>query len=203
MGTAVQEKLTSATLTSVQATETQTITEKTTALSLKDAIDIGLLDLSKAEFYVTPGGFTGLRYDGKDYNRVILRRALPIKHPDEYISVADKENKEIGMIRSLSELNENQLRIVQAELDKRYYCPTVYEVKSVKDKLGYVYFELIIGRDGVKYKKNCAVKDVSKNIRMLDDDKLAIFDVDGNRYIVESLSKLDKKSLKKLEPYLF
>jgi len=203
MGTAVQEKLTSATLTSVQATETQTKTEKTIASSLKDAIDIGLLDLSKAEFYVTPGGFTGLRYDGKDYNRVILRRALPIKHPDEYISVADKENKEIGMIRSLSELNENQLRIVQAELDKRYYCPTVYEVKSVKDKLGYVYFELIIGRDGVKYKKNCAVKDVSKNIRMLDDDKLAIFDVDGNRYIVESLSKLDKKSLKKLEPYLF
>jgi len=203
MGTAVQEKLTSATLTSVQATETQTITEKTTVSSLKDAIDIGLLDLSKAEFYITPGGFTGLRYDGKDYNRVILRRALPIKHPDEYISVADKENKEIGMIRSLSELNENQLRIVQAELDKRYYCPTVYEVKSVKDKLGYVYFELIIGRDGVKYKKNCAVKDVSKNIRMLDDDKLAIFDVDGNRYIVESLSKLDKKSLKKLEPYLF
>lgn len=203
MGTAVQEKLTSATLTSVQATETQTKTEKTIASSLKDAIDIGLLDLSKAEFYITPGGFTGLRYDGKDYNRVILRRALPIKHPDEYISVADKENKEIGMIRSLSELNENQLRIVQAELDKRYYCPTVYEVKSVKDKLGYVYFELIIGRDGVKYKKNCAVKDVSKNIRMLDDDKLAIFDVDGNRYIVESLSKLDKKSLKKLEPYLF
>ena len=203
MSTAVQEKLTSATLTSVQATETQTITEKTTVSSLKDAIDIGLLDLSKAEFYITPGGFTGLRYDGKDYNRVILRRALPIKHPDEYISVADKENKEIGMIRSLSELNENQLRIVQAELDKRYYCPTVYEVKSVKDKLGYVYFELIIGRDGVKYKKNCAVKDVSKNIRMLDDDKLAIFDVDGNRYIVESLSKLDKKSLKKLEPYLF
>jgi len=203
MGTAVQEKLTSATLTSVQATETQTITEKTTALSLKDAIDIGLLDLSKAEFYVTPGGFTGLRYDGKDYNRITLRRALPIGHPDEYISVADKENKEIGIIRSLSELDEKQRSIVQAELDKRYYCPAVYEVKSVKDKLGYVYFELIIGRNGVKYKKNCAVKDVSKNIRLLGDDKLAIFDVDGNRYIVESLSGLDKKSLKRLEPYLF
>lgn len=206
MDAAVQEKKTSATSTTsttAQVTEKQKRIEQKSASSLADAIDIGWLDLSKAEFYVTPGGFTGLRYDGKDYNRIILRRALPIKHPDEYISVADKDNKEIGMIRSLLELSEEQRKIVQAELDKRYYCPTVYEVKSVKDKLGYVYFELIIGRDGVKYKKNCAVKDVSKNIRMLDDDKLAIFDVDGNRYIVESLSKLDKKSLKRLEPYLF
>jgi hypothetical protein len=201
MGTAVQEK--SVTATSAQAIETQTRAAQATASSLTDAIDIGMLDLSKAEFYVTSGGFTGLRYAGKDYTRITLRRALPIGHPDEYISVADKENKEIGMIRSLSELDEKQRSIVKAELDKRYYCPSVYEVRSVKDKLGYVYFELLIGREGVKYKKNCAVKDVSKNIRMLDDDRLAIFDVDGNRYIIESLSGLDKKSLKRLEPYLF
>ena len=77
------------------------------------------------------------------------------------------------------------------------------EMKEVKDKLGYVYLELLIGRDDVKYMKNCAVKDVNKNIRLLDDDRLAIFDVDGNRYIVQSLAKLDKKSWKRLEPYLF
>ncbi len=174
-----------------------------TTSSLAYAIDIGMLDLTQAEFYVTPGGFTGLKYAGKDYNRVTLRRALPIGNPMEYISVADKDNKEIGMIRSLSELREEQFNIVVAELNNRYYSPTVYEIKSVKDKLGYVYMELIIGRDGVKFKKNCAVKDVNRNIRMLDEDRLAIFDVDGNRYIVQSLSGLSKKSLKRLEPYLF
>ena len=176
---------------------------QTTASCLTDAIDIGMLDLKSAEFYVTPGGFTGLKYAGKDYNRITLRRTLPIGHPMDYISVADKENKEIGMIRSISELSEKQRSIVIAELDNRYYCPSVYEVKSVKDKLGYVYFEFTIDRKGLKYKKNCAVKDVNKNIRVLDDDRLAIFDVDGNRYIIQSLSGLDKKSLKRLEPYLF
>lgn len=174
-----------------------------TASSLAYAIDIGMLDLKDAEFYVTPGGFTGLKYAGKDYNRITLRRALPIGNPMDYISVADKDNKEIGMISSLSELSEKQYSIVIAELENRYYCPSVYEIKSVKDKLGYVYLELIIGRDDTKYKKNCAVKDVNRNIRMLDDDRLAIFDVDGNRYIVQSLTALDKKSLKRLEPYLF
>lgn len=173
------------------------------ASSLAYAIDIGMIDLKNAEFYMTPGGFTGLKYASQDYNRITLRRAFPIGNPMEYISVADKDNKEIGMIRSLSDLGEKQYSIVLAELEKRYYSPTVYEVKSVKDKLGYVYMELIIGRDDSKYKKNCALKDVNKNIRMLDDDRLTITDVDGNRYIIQSLSGLDKKSFKRLEPYLF
>lgn len=178
-------------------------TTKTTASCLSDAIDIGLLELEKAEFYVTPGGFTGLKYGSEDYKRVTLRRALPLGQPMDYISVADHENKEIGMIRSVSELSDEQRSIVTAELDNRYYCPTVYEVKSVKDKLGYVYFELLIGREDHQYEKTCTVKDVSKNIRMLNDDSLIIFDVDGNRYIVNSLAKLDKKSLSRLGPYMF
>ncbi len=176
---------------------------KKTDTSLAHAIDIGILDLSKAEFYVTTVGFTGLKYAGTDYNRISLRRALPVGNPKEYISVADKDNKEIGMIRSLSELSGKQYSIVVTELENRYYSPTVYEVKSVKDKLGYVYLELLIGSDDQRYIKSCAVKDVNKNIRMLDDDRLAIFDVDGNRYIIQSLTELDKKSIKRLEPYLF
>jgi len=180
----------------------ETIT-KPISSSLFNTIDLGILDLEKAEFYVSSSGFTGLKYGENDYKRITLRRALPIGQPMEYISVADHENKEIGMILSISELSDNQRRIVIAELDNRYYCPTVFEIKSVKDKLGYVYFELLIGKDNLKYEKSCAVKDVNKNIRMLDDDRLIIFDVDGNRYIIDPLSSLDKKSLKKLEPYLF
>lgn len=176
---------------------------QTAAASLADAVDIGFLDLAKAEFYVTPGGFTGLKYGEAEYMRVALRRALPVGSPMEYISVADHENKEIGMIRCVDDLSAGQREIVVAELENRYYCPFVYQVKSVKDKLGYVYFELSIGRDGRRYDKTCTVKDVSKNIRMLGDDRLMMFDVDGNRYMVNSLSKLDKKSLSRLGPYLF
>jgi hypothetical protein len=178
-------------------------TATTSAVCLADAIDIGFLDLEEIEFYITPGGFTGLKYGDKDYKRITLRRALPIGHPMAYISVADHENKEIGMIRSVSDLSDAQQSIVVSELNNRYYCPEVFEVRSVKDKLGYVYFELLAGKNDERFVKNCAVKDVSRNIRMIDDDRLIIFDVDGNRYMVSSLSGLDKKSLKRLEPYMF
>ena len=175
----------------------------TGAISLESAVDIGFLDPKKVRFSLTPGGFTALKYDDKEYPRISLRRALPIAQPMDYISVADGENKEIGIIKSVQDLPNDQLLTVTNELNKRYFCPEIREVKSVKDKLGYVYMELALITPEGNYEKNCAVKDINKNIRMLDDNRLLIFDVDGNRYIVPALSALDKKSLKRLEPYMF
>ena len=170
----------------------------------REALDIGLLDLGEISFYRTEGGFTGLRYKDKDYAHITLRRVAPIAMPLEYISVADHENKEIGIIRSVEGLPAEQRLLVEAELDSRYYSPEAIEIISIKDKLGYVYIEMKLrNKSGRVYEKSCAVKDVSRNIRMLSDNSLIIFDVDGNRYIIAALSKLDKNSLKRLDPYLF
>ena len=170
---------------------------------LSQAVDIGWLDLDNAVFYEGEGGFTGLRYKDNEYKRIQLRRAMPDRNPSEYISVADHENKEIGMIRSLKELKDGQLKIVSDELNRRYYCPEILEIKSVRDKLGYVYMEMNVLAGGEKYERSAAINDVNKNIRMLGSNRLIIFDVDGNRYIVNALNSLDKKSLRRLEPYMF
>jgi hypothetical protein len=171
---------------------------------LQDKLELGLIDTSQAEFYATEGGFTGLKYKDAEYKHITLRRTMPIKQPNEFISVADQENKEIGILRSLDDLSVPQRVIVEKELDNRYYSPEVLEVLSVKDKLGYVYMEIRIkNKQGKEHVRNCAVKDVSRNIRMMSETSLIIFDVDGNRYIVESLAKLGKQSIKRLDPYLF
>ncbi|MCL2462000.1 MAG: DUF1854 domain-containing protein [Defluviitaleaceae bacterium] len=174
-----------------------------TDTGLAGAVDIGWLDLAKAEFYAGAGGFTGLRYGGKDYKRVQLRRSMPVQYPSEFISVADHENKEIGLIRKLTDLSDGQLAIVSDELARRYYCPEIISVKSVRDKLGYVYIEMAVSAGGGAHERSAAVNDVNKNIRLLDANRLIIFDVDGNRYIVNAIDKLDKKSLQRLEPYMF
>ena len=169
-----------------------------------DNLDLGLFDNKKLEFYVSEGGFLGCKYGGKEYKHVTLRRTMPIKQPMHYISVADHENKEIGILRAVEELLPAQQTYVINELDNRYYSPTIEEVLSVKDKLGYVYIEMRVkNKKGTVYTKSAAVKDVNRNIRMLSDTSLIIFDVDGNRYIVPEISELDKNSLKRLDPYLF
>ena len=181
------------------------LTESNTETGSIKNIDIGMLDLNEAEFYVAESGFTGLKYKDEDHKHITLKRALPIGMPMEYISVADNENKEIGILKSVDDLSENQYVIVLNELNSRYYCPEVLDIKSVKDKLGYVYMELVISVSGSDetHVKNCAVKDVNKNIRMLSDNSLIIYDVDGNRYMIKDLVALGKNGIKKLGPYLF
>ena len=171
---------------------------------LIDQMDLGIIDVKQAKFYASEGGFPGLRYKDEDYKHVVLRRIMPMQEPFRYISVADPDNKEIGILKELDELDESGKEVVLRELDNRYYSPDVIEVISVQDKLGYVYMELKLkNKHGKEYKKSCAVKDVSRNIRMLGDNSCIIFDVDGNRYIVTDLVKIGKKSLRKLDAYLF
>ncbi|MDR0397444.1 MAG: DUF1854 domain-containing protein [Oscillospiraceae bacterium] len=177
--------------------------ESASAPLLSDAIDLGYLDPDQARFSQTPGGFLALNYKGADYPRVSVRRSLPLAMPNEYLSLADPEGKEIAILRDLSRLDADQRGLVEAELARRYYCPNVVDVKSVKDQLGYVYFELTVQGAGAPSARMCAVKDVNKNIRMLSDDDVIMFDVDGNRYRIPSLKALNAKSRKRLEPYLF
>ena len=172
--------------------------------SIKDQVELGIIDTKDAVFYATEGGFAGVRYKGEDYRHIVLRRIMPIEQPMNYISVADNENKEIGILKSVMDLPEDQQKIVVTELDNRYYSPEVLEVMSVQDKLGYVYMEMrLINKQGKEYSKNCAIKDVSRNIRMLSSTSVIIFDVDGNRYVVPDVRKLNRNSMRKLDSYLF
>ena len=172
--------------------------------SIQSQMDLGIIDVKEAEFYATEGGFAGLKYKGEDHKHIILRRIMPLQQPMEYISVADPENKEIGILKAVADLPKAQQDVVIHELDNRYYSPEVLEVMSVQDKLGYVYMEMRLkNKQGAEYTKNCAVKDVSRNIRMLSNTRVIIFDVDGNRYMINDVANLNRQSMRKLDAYLF
>lgn len=169
-----------------------------------DMNELGLMDVKDIKFYTTDGGFIGLFFKGEEYKHVTLRRIMPLLMPLQYISVADADNKEIGILKDVASLPAEQQEIVIRELDTRYYSPEVLEVTSVQDKLGYVYMEMrLINKNGKEYNKNCAIKDVSRNIRMLSATQVIIFDVDGNRYIIPDVTKLNRQSMRKLDAYLF
>lgn len=165
-----------------------------------DIMDIGFIAPDEIKFYQTPGGFVCCCINGKDYKRVILARTMPYLCPDGYISIMDSEQKEIGMIKDIYSLDNESSGIVKDELARRYYCNKIKQINSAKEKMGYVYFEVV-----TEYgEKIFAVKDVSRNIRKLDKtDKILFLDVDGNRYVIEKFAELDKKSFRLLSPYMF
>ncbi|MBQ6542746.1 MAG: DUF1854 domain-containing protein [Clostridia bacterium] len=150
------------------------------------------------EFFALAHGFLGARIDGKEYKRVILSRALPLTEPDKYICICDVEKNELGIINDTSVFPEEQRKLIAQELSKRYFCPVITEIKSVKEKFGNFYFDVMIG----DYKKNFTVKNLTKNIRY-HGEGFDVIDVDGNRYRIPDFKAISPKSRRNLEPYLY
>ena len=162
-------------------------------------LSIVFLEPDKCRFTFNPNGFLVLSMDGENKGRVKLIRSYPYTLTDEYICVHDIDDNEIGIIRDLKELDRDSLDAATKELQNRYYCPTITSVKSIKERMGHFYFDVVI--DGKS--KNFTVRDITKNLRFTSENALLIFDVDGNRYIIPDQEKIEQKSRRLLEPYLY
>ncbi|MDD6263251.1 MAG: DUF1854 domain-containing protein [Clostridiales bacterium] len=168
-------------------------------ISILDLADVNYIDPSRARFFVENKDFLSLEYDGEVYHNIKLHRAMPFKLPDDYISVQDMDSKELFFIRSLYEFSEEQALLMSLHLKKRYYTPKIRQLLAIKEKLGYLYFDIVTDFGP----KSFALRDATHNIRRIDDGKrIIILDVDGNRYEIEDVSKMSSADFRRIEPYL-
>lgn len=168
---------------------------------LQTLAEMTMLDASKCVFTPTEGGYLSLKYEDKEYERVKICRALPYKAPDEYICIIDKDGSEIGILRDIKHLSEANEANIRAELTKLYYCPSITKILSVKDRMGYQYYEVITNAG----KREFALRDASRNIRYVNPEKrgaVQIRDIDGNRYLIDDFDSFDIQSRKKIEAFL-
>ena len=164
-----------------------------------NTMSINFLDPEKCRFYINPNGFTALKTEDKDYRRVRLLRTLPLRRPFEYISVSDMDKNEIGIIRNAADFPSESREIIEKDLAARYYGPQISEIYSIDEKMGSFYFDVSI--DG--FKKTFGVKDISRNIKMLDFGAVMLTDADGNRFIIPDINALKPRTRRKIEPFLY
>lgn len=162
-----------------------------------------ILDVSKLCFTRKNSGYLYLDYEGKTYAEISLTRLQPFYCLDTYISVAfrnnDEEWIEIGVIKDLKEMNEEQRKLCMSYLDFRYYIPLITKVYSIRDnRMGY----LFVDAETTAGRKRIAVNDWWTNFRINSSGILTVTDADGNKYQIPDLEKIDKKSYKKLELFV-
>lgn len=162
-------------------------------------LTLNFLEPVKCSFCFNTNGFLIMTYSGEVKGRVKLVRAYPYTLTSEYICVVDSNDNEIGIIKSLADLDKKSEECCIHELERRYYCPTITEVKKIKERMGHFYFESII--DGKT--KKFTVKDITRSIRFSSENTLLIFDMEGNRYVIPSFDAIEEKSKRLLEPYLY
>lgn len=148
-------------------------------------------------------GFLALIFtdDGveKRFDRIFLHRAFPHELPFKFISVLGEEKREIGLIYDIEDFDEDAIKLLKAEIERKYYSPVIKEIKSVKERYGFSYWKVSLddGRD-----LSFTMQDTFKNILHTSDDSLMLIDVDNNRFTIASVSALSSKSYRKIELYL-
>jgi L-ribulose-5-phosphate 3-epimerase UlaE len=112
--------------------------------------------------------------------------------------VLDTEQNEIGLIEDIVIFPEEDVKLIREELDRVYYSPRIFKINSIKERLGYAYFNVTSDAGELEI----PLRDVFRSLLRIGEDKIVIIDVDGNRYYIESIAALDKNSQKKLELYV-
>ena len=157
------------------------------------------LDASKLTFTRSEVGTARLEIrDEACYLRVVIRRLMPLSNPDSYISLAADEDTEIGILVNPSELTQESQKILQEELDKRYFTPTIQKVYRVKEQFGIHEWEVKTERGRVKF----SVRGLNQNIKQVPPARLFVTDVRGNRYDIPDYRKLDAQSYQQIQRHL-
>lgn len=135
-------------------------------------------------------------------DRIFLSRAFPFDMPHDYISVLDKDKKEIGFIRSIDDFDEPQRSMLLHELEAKYYTPTIKKIYSVKERYGFSYWKTECEFGEKSFTLQDTYRSIIKASNPDGSERLFILDVDGNRYEIPDVEKLDRQSFKKIELYL-
>ena len=133
------------------------------------------------------------------YDRVFLHRDFPFELLWSYISVLGEDNKERGLIYDIADFDETTTQLLKTELERKYYSPTVASIESLKERYGFSYWKVTLS-DGRSL--NFTMQDTFRNIVRRGEDSAILLDVDGNRFVIESIAALDRKSYRRIELYL-
>ena len=162
-----------------------------------------------AWFSPSEGGLISLKIinaEGEEefFERVVIRRSFPVTSPDEFLSVREPDTRakgrgaEIGMIRNIHIFDQKTVDLINAELDIRYFTPTISRITSAKEKFGYNYWEAETSAGKV----SIVLNNPFSNIRVLEDGRIYIFDMDGNCFLIPDPTKLDRLTYRTIEIYL-
>jgi len=142
--------------------------------------------------------------DGAVLEEVLIYRTRPIADPKRYISIrvgaTQSEQREIGMIRNLNALAPDQRRLLNEELDRRYFIHIITRIRVIKEELGFLYWDC----ETDKGRREFAVPrwNQSKVVEAEGGGRV-ITDVDGNRYEIPNLDKLDADSRSRFLRYIY
>ena len=154
------------------------------------SFELRILDARRVRIFRAAGVTRLTLEEDRSWTRVSVARAFPMSDPDHYIGFLDGAGKDIGILFDPGLLDHESRRIVEEELEKRYFVPIVERVLTVRDEYGTIYWNVETDRG----EKEIIVRHLRDNLQELSSTRVIITDVDGNRFEFPDVTMLDSKS---------
>ncbi len=137
--------------------------------------------------------------DGERYEELEPRRLFPISRQNVYISLLDKNEREVALIRDLSELDEESQGALLACFDEYYRIPKIQRLLECEERPGVLKWRVETDRGCVAFH----IRNRHHDIKRLDDgNRILIRDSEDNRYEIPDCEALDAHSRRLLLSYI-
>ena len=117
---------------SIKADQEEAIFEQ----GLESYIDMVILDPQNCSISVNEHHNFKMLYQDKEYDQVSFVRAFPLSIKDRFISVMDKDKKEIGMLLDLDDFETEIRERINESLHIRYFTPEILSIAKLKEEYG-------------------------------------------------------------------
>jgi hypothetical protein len=135
--------------------------------------------------------------DGRRWSGVEPARAYPISCPDEWVSLCDAEGQEVLCIRELEKLPADLRTMLEEELGRREFVPTIENILAVADETDPSEWAVETDRGRTTF-----LLDSEDDVRRLGPFRILFIDTHGIRYLIPDIRKLNPRSRRMMERYL-
>ena len=125
------------------------------------------------------------------------RRLFPITDIIRYITLLDEKEKEIALIKEMSDLNEESAKAVNDCFKDFYMIPKITAVLEVNDKFGVLKWKVMTDRGEISF----SIRNRHSDIKVLGKKRLFIRDSNDNRYL-GNINEFDSHTMRKIFCYI-
>jgi len=159
-------------------------------MSLAEAAQLKLLDPARLKFFRHGSALRLTIENESSCLRVNMLRAFPLSKPNQFFSIRDGANKEVGVVCEPQKLDPESRALVLADVERRYFLTPIQRIAGVKERFGTVEWEVETPRGQTKF----TTRDLRENVLRPSPGRYIITDVEGNRFDVLNFDELDANS---------
>jgi len=162
---------------------------------------VPILDPSEVAVETDENGQLVLRLsDGTVHRNVTVAPAFPISRPNRFVYFFDSDGGEVGLLTEPRRLDRESRERLLTHTDQAYFMPRITRIINVDERPGSG-----LARWDVETDRGDSIFEVvsrSESVWYVGKNRIVIRDADGNRYLIEDLTALDRRSRRLAELHM-